>query len=69
MGIVFLSIFVCLEINFTNLRGVLGCGALVLSPVYPLCLAYAYDFGFSEPDHACKCFAYKKAFTQLGNTI
>ena len=29
MGIVFVSIFLGLEINFTNLRGVLRCGALV----------------------------------------
>ena len=47
----FLSIFVCLEINFTNLRGVLGCGALV----HPIFLPFfAISSNFSRPYRAKK---------------
>ena len=34
-----------------------------------LCIAYAYDFGLSEPDYVYRPYACKKTCTQLGNII
>ena len=57
MGIVFLSIFVCLEINFTNLRGVLGCGALVFDvTIISLVILTAIDI-CHDPCHAPWCIS------------